>query len=126
MHIYVGNLPVAVTDEKLKTMFEPFGTVRGATIGKDKKTGDSQGYGFVDMPVKSEGRTAIEALRGKEMEGKPLLVRALKPGDEFHQHALNLQGAAHGGGGKVSARQIQTNVGTRAAGAVRRGGQRGS
>ena len=125
MQVYVGNLPVSCTDDELRKLFEPYGKVRIATIGRDKKTEEAQGYGFVDMPVKSEARAAIEALRGKEIDGKPLRVRALKPGDDFHQHALSVQG---GGGlsAKIPGRPFQGNLGNRAAGAIRRGGKRGS
>ncbi|HXG01046.1 MAG TPA: RNA-binding protein [Bacteroidota bacterium] len=121
MQIYVGNLPTSYSDEQLKEMFAPYGTVRAATIGRNKKTGESEGYGFVDMPVKSEARVAIEALRGKEIEGKPLRVRALKPGDEFHQLAYNLHASSQKTPkGFSPARQ------PRASGAIRRGGQRGT
>lgn len=115
MQIYIGNLPETYTDAELRALFEPFGKVRAASIGKEK------GYGFVDMGVKSEARKAIEALRGKEMGGKPLRVRALKPGDEFHQHARALHGSSqHGGASFNAGRQ------PRGMGAIRRGGQRGS
>ena len=60
MQIYVGNLPLEFTDAELKSMFEPFGSVVAATVGRDKKTGTSEGYGFVEMRVKSEARAAIE------------------------------------------------------------------
>lgn len=122
MQIYAGNLPLSMTDDDLRALFAAHGEVRVATIGRDKKTGESQGYGFVEMSVKSEARAAIEALRGVEKEGKPLRVRALKPGDEFHQHAMGLQG----GGNAPSGRGYQGNVGPRAGGAVRRSGKRGS
>lgn len=124
MQIYVVNLPLEYTDQDLRSLFEPHGTVRQATIGRDRKTDESQGYGFVEMPVKSEAREAIEALRGKKITDKPLLVRALKPGDDFHQHAM----ATHGGGqpGLKPAKPFQGNVGARGAGAIRRGGQRGT
>jgi cold-inducible RNA-binding protein len=125
MQIYVGNLPLTFSDEQLRALFELHGIVRGATVGRDKNTNESQGYGFVEMPVKSEARAAIEALRGKEMEGKPLRVRVLKPGDDFHQHALSLQGGGRPGV-KITGKKFQGNVGSRAAGAIRRGGQRGS
>jgi RNA recognition motif-containing protein len=121
MQIYVGNLPLELTDVELKSIFEAFGTVRSSTIGRDKKTENSEGYGFVEMPVKSEARAAIAGLRGKDMQGKPLRVKAIKPGDEFHQHARNLHGAAQKGGtGFNPGKQF------RGAGAIRRGGQRGS
>ncbi len=119
MQIYVGNLPLKVNDEQLRAMFSPHGEVKSATVVQDKKTGTSEGYGFVEMPVKSEGRNAIEALRGKDMEGKPLLVRALKPGDDFHQSAST----AHGP--KGSGKSFGGNIPPRAGGAMRRGGQRG-
>jgi len=116
MQIYIGNLPVEFTDGELRSLFEEFGKVRSATIG------DEKGYGFVEMPVKSEGRAAIEALRGKEMGGKPLRVRAVKPGDDFHSHALSL----HQGGQSKGAPRFRGNIGNRGGGAIRRGGQRGS
>jgi RNA recognition motif-containing protein len=120
MQIYIGNLPSEFTDAELKAMFEAHGTVRAATIGRDKKTGASEGYGFVEMPVKSEARSAIEALRGKDIQGKPLRVKALKPGDEFQQHAHTIHGSAKPASTFNAGRQ------PRGTGAIRRGGQRGS
>jgi RNA recognition motif-containing protein len=122
MEIYVGNLPATVSDEELRSLFEKFGTVQAATVGRDKKTGESQGYGFVEMPVKAEVRAAIDGLRGKEMDGKPLRVKVLKPGDEFHSHAQNLHGAA----GMKGVKPQRVDPGFRGSGAIRRGGQRGS
>ncbi len=125
MQIYVGNLPAEFTDADLRALFEPHGAVKAATVGRDKKTGTSQGYGFVEMVVKSEARAAIEALRGKDVKGQPLRVRALKPDDEFHRLAMNLHGGAQGKG-KQSGKQFRGNVPYRGSGAVRRGGQRGT
>jgi RNA recognition motif-containing protein len=122
MHIYVGNLPHTTTDDELRAMFAPYGEVKAATVGKDKKTGEPQGYGFVDMPVKSEGRAAIEALRGKTLGTEPLRVRALKPGDDFHQAAVRL----HGGGSVNGRGSFRGDVPARAGDAIRRSGKRGS
>jgi RNA recognition motif-containing protein len=116
MQIYIGNLPVEFDDNDLKSLFEPFGTVRAANVGEEK------GYGFVEMPVKSEGRAAIEALRGKEMQGKPLRVKALKPGDEFERKFHALRGKP----GIKGAPAFRGDLGHRASGAIRRGGKRGS
>src|SRR3972149_2597722 len=116
MQIYIGNLPAEFTDGELRSLFEEFGKVRSATIG------DEKGYGFVEMPVKSEGRAAIEALRGKEMDGKPLRVRALKPGDEFERKFHALRGKP----GIKGAPAFRGDQGHRASGAIRRGGKRGS
>jgi cold-inducible RNA-binding protein len=116
MQIYVGNLPNEYTDADLRALFEPFGKINAASIGEQK------GYGFVEMPVKSEARKAIDELRGKDMQGKPLRVKALKPGDEFHQQANKLHSASKQSGnmGYNAGKQF------RGAGAIRRGGQRGS
>lgn len=115
MQVYVGNLPAEFSDAELKTLFEPFGTVRSATIG------DEKGYGFVEMPVKSEARKAVDELRGKELEkGKPLRVRVLKPGDDFHARAQAVQGGSPKGGSQFR------DAGHRAGGAMmRRSGKRG-
>ena len=115
MHIYVGNLPVEFTDAELKSLFEAFGKVMAASIGKEK------GYGFVEMQKKSEARAAAEGLRGKDMQGKPLRVKVLKPGDEFHKHAE----ALHGNSAFKGVRQSQGGGAFRGSGAIRRGGQRG-
>ena len=116
MQIYVGNLPTDFTDAELKSLFEAFGAVRAATIGKEK------GYGFVEMLKASEARAAANTLRGKDMKGQPLRVKVLKPGDEFHKHAQTLHGGPHLKGD----RQFQGDGTYRGSGAIRRGGKRGS
>lgn len=116
MQIYVGNLPDEFTDDQLKAMFEPHGRVIAATIGKEK------GYGFVQMQKKAEARAAADALRGKDMQGKPLRVKVLKPGDEFHKHAESLHGSSNVKGGQ----QFRADSSYRGSGAIRRGGKRGS
>ncbi len=121
MQIYIGNLPTEVTDDELRKMFEEFGTVREAHIGLNKKTQLPEGYGLVEMPVKHEARAAVEGLRGKEMDGKPLRVRILKPDDPFHNAVRQTgQGMAPG------SQQFRGDTSYRGSGAIRRGGQRGS
>ena len=120
MQIYVSNLPLKTTTEELKSMFEKYGTVRSAEIGVDKKTGAPLGYGIVVMPVKSDVRDAVDALRGQELEGKPLRVRVLKPGDEFHNEGRAVGDPLKGKGG------FRGDGSYRGGGALRRGGQRGS
>jgi RNA recognition motif-containing protein len=124
MHIFVSNLPKDFADEELRKLFEVHGEVQAATIARDKKTDEMLGYGFVDMPVKSKGRSAIEALRGKDIKGQPLRVKALKPGDEFHSVAVGIHTA--GMGGKTpSPKQYRGDVSYRGSGAIRRSGKRG-
>jgi len=128
MQIYVGNLPKGFTDAELRALFEEHGAVKAVSIGTDKKTGESQGYGFVEMPTKAQARAAVEALRGKQVKGNQLRVRVLKPDDEFHHHALSLHAASQPGGvppPKTSTR-FRGDIAPRAGGAIRRSGRRGS
>jgi RNA recognition motif-containing protein len=126
MHIYVGNLSPEVTDEELRALFEKHGKVLAATVARDKGTGTSQEYGFVEMSGKSEARDAVEALRGKDLKGKPLRVKILKPEDELHQHAVSVHGGAVPGP-RTAANVIKTRSAApyRGSGAIRRGGRRG-
>jgi len=123
MHIYVGGLPAETTDEALRTMFAALGTVHSAVVVTDKKTGASLGYGFVEMPVKSEARKAVEEFRMKDLGAGPMRVRVLKSGDEFHASAVSKGNAAVHAGAKSTYRGEPGPVG---AGAIRRSGKRGS
>ena len=79
MNIYVGNLLREVTEDELRAAFEEFGQVEKATIIKDKYSGDSKGFGFVEMPSKDEGQAAIDGLNGKELKGRTLNVNEARP-----------------------------------------------
>ena len=74
MNIYVGNLDRQVTEEELRTTFESFGQVESATIIKDKYSGESREFGFVEMPSKAEALAAIEGLNGTELKEKLLML----------------------------------------------------
>ena len=75
MNIYVGNLSYDVTDETLHGTFESFGEVTSAKVIKDKYTGQSRGFAFVEMPGQTQAQTAIKNLNGKELQGKDMKVR---------------------------------------------------
>ncbi|MGO8988787.1 MAG: RNA recognition motif domain-containing protein [bacterium] len=79
MDIYVGNLSYDVTDETIKQAFESFGEVTSARVIKDKYTGQSRGFGFVEMPVQSQAQTAIKSVNGKELLGKEMRVNEARP-----------------------------------------------
>ena len=79
MNIYVGNLPFDVSDEELRTLFEPHGEVQSATVVKDKFSGESRGFGFVEMPTKAEAEAAINGLDGTDMKGRALKVNEARP-----------------------------------------------
>jgi len=82
MNIYVGNLSPEVTDEDLQQAFEAFGQVASVNIIKDKFSGRSRGFGFVEMPAKGEAQAAIDGLNGKELKGQTLTVNEARPRPE--------------------------------------------
>ncbi len=79
MNIYVGNLSSNASEENLRQTFEAFGQVASATIIKDKYTGQSRGFGFVEMPNRAEAQAAIENLNGKELAGQQMNVNEARP-----------------------------------------------
>ncbi|WP_043748386.1 RNA recognition motif domain-containing protein [Imhoffiella purpurea] len=79
MRIYVGNLPYSVTDEDLRTIFGEFGELASAEVIKDKFSGQSKGFGFVDMPSNSDADAAIKALNESDMKGRKLTVNEARP-----------------------------------------------
>lgn len=79
MNIYVGNLSNDVSEENLRQVFESFGQVTSARIIKDKYSGQSRGFGFVEMSVQSQAQTAIKSLNGKDLLGKQISVNEARP-----------------------------------------------
>jgi RNA recognition motif-containing protein len=79
MNIYVGNLSRDVTEEDLRQAFEAFGQVDTVNIIKDKFSGESRGFGFVEMPAKSEANEAISEMNGQELKGRALNVNEARP-----------------------------------------------
>ncbi len=79
MNIYVGNLSHDATDEDLKQAFEAFGQVTSATVIKDKFSGESRGFGFVEMPNKPEAQAAITGLNGQDLKGRSLKISEARP-----------------------------------------------
>ncbi|MCK5707791.1 MAG: RNA-binding protein [Candidatus Aureabacteria bacterium] len=82
MKLYVGNLSYEFTEEDLKLAVEPFGQPESVTLIKDKYTGKSKGFGFVEMASKSEGQAVIDGLNGKEIKGRPLTVNEARPRED--------------------------------------------
>ena len=91
MNIYVANLPYSTSDDDLREQFEAFGSVESATVIKDRDTGRSRGFGFVEMTDQAEGQAAIDQLNGTDMNGRPLTVNEARPRTE--------RPAGGGGGG---------------------------
>jgi RNA recognition motif-containing protein len=94
--LYVGNLVYAVGNDQLKAMFTPHGTVSSAEVIMDRDTGQSKGFGFVEMSSDAEARAAIAALDGTEHDGRSLKVNEAKPRED--RGGGGGRGAGGGGG----------------------------
>ena len=82
MRIYVGNLSYQATEQELRDTFEPHGEVEETYIVRDRDTGRSRGFAFVEMPTDDEAKAAIESLNGKEVGGRTLTVNEARPRQE--------------------------------------------
>jgi len=82
MNIYVGNLSSEATEDDLRQAFEAFGQVESVNIIKDKFSGESRGFGFVEMPSKSEAQKAIDEMNGKDLMGRAVNVNEARPRTE--------------------------------------------
>ncbi|HXC61734.1 MAG TPA: RNA-binding protein [Nitrospiria bacterium] len=82
MKIFVGNLSRDAMDDDLRQAFEAFGKVESATVIKDKFTGTSRGFGFVEMSSSSEAQAAITGMNGKDLKGKAMNVNEARPREE--------------------------------------------
>jgi RNA recognition motif-containing protein len=87
MKIYVGNLAYSVTDDQLQTAFGAFGEVSSATVISDKFSGQSKGFGFVEMPDNAAAEKAIQALNGTPIAGRNVKVNEAKPREDRPQRS---------------------------------------
>ncbi|HWQ13232.1 MAG TPA: RNA-binding protein [Roseiflexaceae bacterium] len=94
MNLYVGNLASQVTEEELERTFGAYGKVQSATIIRDKFSGDSRGFGFVEMPSQEEGLAAIAGLAGVELQGRRLTVNEARPRDDRRSNDRNRRGGS--------------------------------
>lgn len=79
MNIYVGNLAYSITDADLREAFAEFGDVAEVNLISDRTTGQSKGFGFVEMPNNSEADAAIKALNSTQLNGRAIKVNQAKP-----------------------------------------------
>ena len=82
MNIYVGNLSPQVSDDDLRAAFQTYGEITSASVIKDKFSGDSKGFGFVEMAKKEEAEAAIRGLNGTNLQGKSIVVNEARPRTE--------------------------------------------
>ena len=109
--IYVGGLPYSASEEQLSELFSAHGSVDSARIITDKYTGQSRGFGFVEMTSDGEAKTAIDALNGTQMDGRTLTVNEARPqeprsgGGGFGGGGGGGRGGGGGGGGGAGGRR---------------------
>ena len=99
MNIYVGNLSWQMTDDDLSSLFTQYGTVTSAKILKEKNTGRSKGFGFVEMEDEEASKAAIAALNESEVQGRKLIVNESQPRPEGEGGYKKSGGGGYGGGG---------------------------
>ncbi|MDH3538196.1 MAG: RNA-binding protein [Gammaproteobacteria bacterium] len=92
--LYVGNLPYSATETDLSAKFAASGTVESCKLITDRDTGQSKGFGFVEMASDSEAQAAIDSLNGTDYDGRPMKVNEAKP-----QEKRSGGGGHRGGGG---------------------------
>lgn len=99
MNIYVGNLSPQVTEDDLRKAFEAFGQVESANIIKDRFSGESRGFGFVQMPSKQEAQNAIEQVNGSDLMGRTVNVNEARPRPDRQSGGRSRGGRDRGGRG---------------------------
>jgi RNA recognition motif-containing protein len=95
MKLFVGNLSFQTTQDDLVQVFSPYGAVESATVLTDRSTGQSRGFGFVEMTNRNEAQAAINALNGTQLDGRALNVNEARPKAD----------SGFGGGGNKQRRQ---------------------
>lgn len=98
MNIYIGNFSYDVTGKDLREAFEAYGRVEKATVVRDKFSGDSRGFGFVEMPDNAEATAALEGIKG--IKGKMVTINEARP-----QAKRDFKSSRRGGSGKFDSRR---------------------
>lgn len=106
MNIYVGNLARETTEAELRQAFEAFGQVSSVAIIKDKYSGESRGFGFVEMPNTAEAQAAIAGLNGKDLGGRTLNVNEARPREDRGSRGGGRGGGRSGGRGGYGGRRF--------------------
>lgn len=99
MKLYVGNLAFSVTEDELTELFKVHGEITGAKIITDRLSGKSKGFGFVEMGSRAEGQQAIEALNGKMLQNRQIVVNEARPQTRSRAHNPGGFGGRGGYGG---------------------------
>ncbi|MBN2098041.1 MAG: RNA-binding protein [Dehalococcoidia bacterium] len=100
MKIYVGNLPRELTEDDLRHEFEAFGKVESVAIVKDRYSGQPRGFGFVEMPTKSEAVAALAGLKGKVVQERTLDISEARPRPEGGRGGGQFRSGGRSGGSR--------------------------
>ena len=117
MVIFVGNLSRSVSEDKLRAAFEPFGEIKSVRVIKDRMTGQSRGFAFVDMPNQTEAQAAMDALNNTEVEGRQIRLNEARQQEERAPRSFgdgerrSSFGGGNGGGGYRPRRSGGSNGG---------------
>jgi RNA recognition motif-containing protein len=96
-NLFVAGLPFSMTSDDLTNLFAEFGTVASAKVISDRETGRSKGFGFVEMSTDEESQAAMEALNGKDVNGRSLAVNVARPREERPARSFDNRGGNRGG-----------------------------
>jgi RNA recognition motif-containing protein len=125
MNIYVGNLSWSMTDDDLSNLFTQYGTVTSAKILKEKNTGRSKGFGFVEMEDDEAAKTAIATLNESEVQGRKLIVNESQPrpeGGSYKKSGGGGYGGGRSGGGYGGGRSGSGGYGSGGGGGYKKSG----
>ena len=86
MNIYIGNLPYSISEDELRDLFASHGEVSSANIIIDRDSGRSKGFGFIEMPNKDQGESAIKAINETDVQGRNVRVNEARPRTERGRH----------------------------------------
>jgi RNA recognition motif-containing protein len=98
MNIYVGNLAKDVTDEELQNAFAEYGHIKSVKIIRDMFSGESKGFGFIEMPGVAEAQKAIDSMNTKDLKGKKIVVNEAKPKTDSNRRSGGGGGGGYSGG----------------------------
>src|SRR4030088_3257522 len=82
MKLYVGGLAYSVTEQELEALFAEYGTVTSSAVIKDRDSGQSKGFGFIEMADDNEAKAAMAALNGKDVSGRSIMVNEARPQED--------------------------------------------
>lgn len=111
--IYIGNLSYSTTEQTIRDLFSKFGSVNSVDVIKDRDTGSSKGFAFVEMAVQSEASKAISGLNGTNLEERVITVNFARPREERPRGTGSYNNSSSSYGSKGSTGRKRTGGNTR-------------